>query len=193
MKRLIAKRPIQYMGRTYDCGETLPAHDGRMVDAWLGAATAEWSETERAAVAGAALESAKEAGNNDKAADALRAMGVAVEDDAGAFVGEERLAEQIRAVFAQERPQEGADGQGGQEPAGSANAAQEGGQSAAGPKMVTGHLDAAELAKMKKPELEKLAADMNVNISTAKNNEERAALIAAVPVQAPADESGGAQ
>lgn len=32
MKRLLANRPIQYMGRTYDRGETIPAHDGRMVE-----------------------------------------------------------------------------------------------------------------------------------------------------------------
>lgn len=69
-------------------------------------------------------------------------------------------------------------------------AAQENGQE---PEMVTGHLDAAELAKMKKPDLEDLAEKLGVDISGAKNNQERAELIAAVPVLAPADENGSAQ
>lgn len=59
--------------------------------------------------------------------------------------------------------------------------------------MVEGHLDADQLATMKKAELEQLAADLGVDISGAKNNRERAELIAAVPVQAPAKEAGSAQ
>ena len=59
--------------------------------------------------------------------------------------------------------------------------------------MVEGHLDPDQLAKWSKADLEKLASDMGVDISGAKNNAERAALIAAVPVQAPANENGGAQ
>ena len=42
-------------------------------------------------------------------------------------------------------------------------------------------------------DLEKLADQLGVDISGAKNNKERAELIAAVPVQAPANETGGAQ
>lgn len=58
--------------------------------------------------------------------------------------------------------------------------------------MVEGHLDAEQLATMKKAALEKLADQLGVDISGAKNNKERAELIAAVPVQAPAHETGGA-
>ena len=58
--------------------------------------------------------------------------------------------------------------------------------------MVEGHLDAEQLATMKKADLEKLADQLGVDISGAKNNTERAELIAAVPVQAPAHETGGA-
>lgn len=68
--------------------------------------------------------------------------------------------------------------------------AEENGQEA---EMVEGHLDAEQLATMKKAELEQLAADLGVDISNAKNNRERAELIAAVPVQAPAKEAGSAQ
>lgn len=59
--------------------------------------------------------------------------------------------------------------------------------------MVEGHLDAEQLATMKKADLEKLADQLGVDISGAKNNKERAELIAAVPVQAPAKEAGSAQ
>ena len=68
--------------------------------------------------------------------------------------------------------------------------AQENGQEG---KMVEGHLDAEQLATMKKAELEKLADQLGVDISSAKNNKERAELIAAAPVQAPANETGGAR
>lgn len=57
--------------------------------------------------------------------------------------------------------------------------------------MVEGHLDAEQLATMKKADLEKLADQLGVDISGAKNNKERAELIAAAPVQAPANETGG--
>ena len=59
-------------------------------------------------------------------------------------------------------------------------------------KMLEGHLDPDQLATMKKNALEKLAVQLGVDISGAKNNKERAELIAAVPVQAPAHETGGA-
>lgn len=62
--------------------------------------------------------------------------------------------------------------------------------------MLTGHLDAADLEKWKKADLEKLAADMGVDISKAKNNTERAAILAAVEVKTPANDpenGGGAQ
>lgn len=114
MKKLIAKRPVLYLGRMYDKGDTLPANDQKMVTAWLNAKSAAWDGQE-----------------------------------------------------AEESRQEG--------------------------KMVEGHLDAEQLATMKKAELEKLADQLGVDISSAKNNKERAELIAAVPVQAPANETGGAR
>ena len=40
MKRLTAQRPILYGGRMYEAGDTLPAHDKRMVQAWLSAKSA---------------------------------------------------------------------------------------------------------------------------------------------------------
>ena len=49
MKRLTAKRPVLYMGRMYKAGETLPANDQKMVTAWLGAGSAEWTGEQSAA------------------------------------------------------------------------------------------------------------------------------------------------
>lgn len=136
MKKLIAKRPVLYLGRMYDKGDTLPANDQKMVTAWLNAKSAAWDGQE-------AEESRQEA-----------------QEGAGQ-----------------------ADGSQGQE-------AQENGQEAG---MVEGHLDPDQLATMRKADLEKLADQMGVDISGAKNNKERAELIAAAPVQPPANETGGAR
>ena len=144
MKKLIAKRPVLYLGRMYDKGDTLPANDQKMVTAWLNAKSAAWDGQE-------AEESRQEA-----------------QEGAGQADGS---------------PQDSQNRNGGQE-------AQENGQEA---KMLEGHLDAEQLATMKKADLEKLADQLGVDISGAKNNKERAELIAAVPVQAPANETGGAR
>lgn len=166
MKKLIAARPIQYMGRTYEAGEVLPAYDGKMVDAWLKAGTAKMeTAAERVTIQGQTAPTV-----NDLAADALRSMGVTIEDDAGAFVGTDNLLEQVRKL------------------AGVTPSAGKGED-----KLVEGHLDPKQLATMKKGDLEAMAKRLGVDISGAKNNAERAALIAAVPVQAPADDVGGAQ
>lgn len=143
MKKLIAKRPVLYLGRMYDAGDTLPANDQKMVTAWLNAKSAEWG---------------------------------------GQEVQESRQEAQESA--------EQADGSQGSQEQNEGQEAEENGQEA---EMVEDHLDAEQLATMKKAELEQLAADLGVDISNAKNNRERAELIAAVPVQAPAKEAGSAQ
>lgn len=184
MKKLIAARPIQYMGRTYERGETIPAHDGTMVAAWLNAGTAAWAMDDQG---DAEILTAKKAGHAEHmAACVLRDLGVAIQDDNGNFVGPDTLEEQIRelAVGGQERPQEDGDGQDGRKHAETENGGQ-GGKDAAverenaagAPETLTGYLDPEQLAGMKKEALEKLAAQLNVDISKAKNNRERAALI----------------
>ena len=142
MKKLIAKRPVLYLGRMYDAGDTIPANDQKMVTAWLNAKSAAWDGQE-------AKESRQEAQESAKQADGSQ-------DSRGQNGGQE---------------------------------AQENGQ---GAEMVEGHLDPDQLATMKKAGLEKLAARLGVDISGAKNNKERAELIAATTVQAPANETGGA-
>ena len=43
MKALTAKRAVLYQGRMYEPGDTLPAGDSTMVEAWLEAESAEWT------------------------------------------------------------------------------------------------------------------------------------------------------
>lgn len=171
MKRLTANRPIQYMGRTYDRGETIPAHDGRMVDAWLKAGSAKWENTELLADT-----KAQDKGAMDPMAacvlQVLDGLGVKITDDAGEFCGEAELAARITAAVMPE----------GWDP--EAVPVQ-------GVEAITAHLDAATLSKLKTEDLEKLAADMGVDLSGAKNNTDRAEMIAAVEVLIP--KSGSVQ
>lgn len=200
MKKLIAQRPIQYMGRTYESGEAIPAHDPNMVAAWLRANSAAWTGTDLEDTARAAVrEAARRSKVNDLAAEAIRAMGVTIEDDAGEFVGASSMEEQIRALFAHGSLQDGGETKEGQEPAGSGNNVQNGqetpgeaenGGDSGAPAMLTGHLDAAQLERMKKEDLLDLAAKLGVDVSAAKNQKERAQLIAAVEVKAPENDGG---
>jgi hypothetical protein len=149
MMKLIAMRPVLYAGRTYERGDALPAHDTKMVEAWLRAGSAAWD--------------------------------------------------------GQKTCQDGGNGQGGQEPGGGEKPGQDGqkapedGKNEQGggePDMVTGHLDPEQLERMSKADLLDLAEKLGVDVSEAKNNTERARLIAAVEVQAPANDpenDGGAQ
>ena len=125
MKRLIAKRPVLYLGRTYQAGDTLPANDGRMVTAWLNAGTATWNVQEAA--------ERKETGGGT------------------ADTGNEKTAE---------------------------NASQG---------AVKGHLDAEQLGEMTKADLEKLAADMGVELPRGAAKALIIEKLAAVTVQAPAE------
>lgn len=43
-KVLTALRPILYLARQYKVGESLPANDAKMVEAWIAAGSAEWRE-----------------------------------------------------------------------------------------------------------------------------------------------------
>lgn len=176
MKRLIAKRAVLYGARMYQPGDPLPAGDVKMVDTWLRAGSAAWAgDTQEAA---AEMEAARHSKVNDMAAEAIRDMGVTIENDAGEFVGASSMEDQIRALFGNKSLQNNSD---------------DGVLALDTVKLVDGHLDPEQLATMKKADLVDLADKLGVDISAAKNNAERAALIAAVTVQAPADEDGGAR
>ena len=186
MKKLVAKKPIQYGGRMYAPGERIPAHDAEMVAAWLKAGTAEWAGGPPVP---AAPQYADESPANEIAA-ALTAMGVNVTHDDGSFVGADALADSLRAIFAPIEPGNAAsDTEGSTTPENGATGAQEGGVAT---ETVTGKLDAEEIAKtMSRDALDKMATDMGLDISACKNKLDVAKLIAAVPVQAPAPENGG--
>lgn len=72
------------------------------------------------------------------------------------------------------------------------NEGQEGKENGQEAKMVEGHLDPDQLSTMKKSDLEKLAEQLGIDISGAKNNKERAELIASATVQVPETETGSA-
>ena len=97
------------------------------------------------------------------------------------------------AEESRQEAQEGAGQADGSQDSRGQNGGQEGQENGQEAGMVEGHLDPDQLATMRKADLEKLADQLGVDISGAKNNKERAELIAAVPVQAPANETGGAQ
>ncbi len=59
-----------------------------------------------------------------------------------------------------------------------------------GPETPKNHLDPEGLMKMTRPEMEKLAVDMGVDVSGAKNKTEIAQLLAAVPVSVDEDADG---
>jgi len=173
MKKLVAKKHIQYGGRTYAPGATIPAYDQMMVSAWLRAETAVWEYTEP-------VQLAEVLPVEVETVAALAELGVEIADEDGNFIGMDALTDNLRAIFA---PQN-FDGDEDENPE-SGTAGDQSGQ--------TGYLGAAELKTWKKAELEKLAADMGVDISGAKNNDERAELLAAVPVRVDDDEKRGAQ
>lgn len=143
MKRLTAQRPILYGGRMYEAGDTLPAHDKRMVQAWLSAKSA------------------------------------AVIDDAA------------------EVPPPPADADGGQNDAEATQAtedtADETQSGDTGTEMVEGHLTTEQLEEMTKDDLKKLAKDMGVDLPRGAAKALIVERLAAVTVQAPADNGGGAQ
>lgn len=61
MKALTAKRAVLYQGRMYEPGDTLPAGDSRMVEAWLQAESAEWTgEDQKPAQEGQEIQGAAE-------------------------------------------------------------------------------------------------------------------------------------
>lgn len=64
MKKLVAKIPILFQGRMYEVGETLPAYEEKMVDAWLRAKSAELIDTAKPATTANDGEDAPRASQN---------------------------------------------------------------------------------------------------------------------------------
>lgn len=167
MVKLTARRPILYQGRMYEPGDPLPAHDGRMVSAWLDAKSAEWTGEKPATDT---AENAAHAGTAESAGNGLEA---AQESQDG----------KDAAQGAQE-------GQDGKDAAQGTQEGQDDDQDTVN--MVEGHLDANDLEAMKKDDLERLADDMGVKLPRGATKALIVKLLAEEPVQAPAS-GGGAQ
>ena len=65
MKRLTAQRPILYGGRMYQAGDTLPAYDKRMVQAWLSAGSAKMTDDAAVEAADATQDAQEAAGTTE--------------------------------------------------------------------------------------------------------------------------------
>lgn len=170
MKRLTAKRPVLYMGRMYKAGETLPANDQKMVTAWLGAGSAEWTGEQSAAPE----QAAEVTGGGQDAQDGTNGAGDAQDG--------------------QKTAQDGANGAGDAQNGQGENGAQDGQKTAQGGGMVEGNLDPTQLEGMNKDALLALAKDMGVDLPRGATKALIIERLAAVPVQAPASEdNGGAQ
>ena len=159
MKKLIAQRPIQYMGQGYKRGDALPAADPQMVGAWLRAGSAVWDGGGVPPVPQAISYRTPEL----EAADVLAALDVRIVDDDGAFIGEDALIQSIvSAVRALDE-----DTLDFEEAGAELNANED------------GHLSKAGLEKLTKAELQDLAAELGVDLSACKNNAERVEALAA--------------
>lgn len=65
MKRLTAQRPILYGGRMYQAGDTLPAYDKRMVQAWLSTGSAKMTDDAAEEAAGVGQDGTESATTQD--------------------------------------------------------------------------------------------------------------------------------
>ena len=173
MKRLIAKRPILYLGRMYQEGEALPGGDAKMVDAWVRNKSAEWSG-----------ENAKTAQDTQGTQDGQDGA----QDTQGTQDGQD-------GAQGTQDDQDGTQGtQGGQDGTQGTQDGQDGTQGTQDGGMIAGHLDPKDLESLKKADLERMATDMGLEISEAKTKADLIAVITAAEVYAPAeDENGGAQ
>lgn len=158
MKRLTAQRPILYGGRMYEAGDTLPAHDKRMVQAWLSAKSA--------AVIDDAAEVPPPPADADGGQDGT--------ENADTTQGTQEATD---ATEGTQESQENHDDN----------------HSGDNTDMVEGHLDPAQLEEMTKDDLKKLAKDMGVDLPRGAAKALIVERLAAVTVQAPADNGGGAQ
>ena len=177
MKALTAKRAVLYQGRMYEPGDTLPAGDSKMVEAWLQAESAEWT--------GEAEEHAQEApeGNQD-ATEAPEGN----QDATEAPEGNQGTTEAPEGNQGTTEAPEGNQG---------TTEAPEGNQDATEDTegtldVVSGHLTRESLETMTKTNLEKLAKDMGVEIPRGATKALIIDRLAAAPVEVPAPD-GGAQ
>jgi len=181
MKKLIAKRPIQYQGKLYARGDAVPANDPVMTAAWLRAASAAFEEAPERRKEPPTPDSAEVCRQTaeHEASSVLEALGVAITDEAGDFVGKEALTEQLR-ILGQNLMQEYEDVI---PPAPGAPARGELPEDKVLDTDPNGHFTQASLSRLTKAELMELAQDMKVDISGCRTNAERVEALAAVDAE----------
>lgn len=180
MKRLTAQRPILYGGRMYQAGDTLPAYDKRMVQAWLSAESAKMTD-DAAEEATMPLQDAD--GGQDGTENADTTQGTQEVTDA--TEGTQEVTDATEGNQESQESQENHDGN----------------HSGESTDMVEGHLDPAQLGEMNKDDLKKLAKDMGVDLPRGAAKALIVERLAAAIVQTPAaaivppaaDNGGGAQ
>ena len=180
MKRLTAQRPILYGGRMYQAGDTLPAYDKRMVQAWLSAESAQMTD-DAAEEATMPLQDAD--GGQDGTENADTTQGTQEVTDA--TEGTQEVTDATEGTQESQESQENHDGN----------------HSGESTDMVEGHLDPAQLGEMNKDDLKKLAKDMGVDLPRGAAKALIVERLAAAIVQTPAaaivppaaDNGGGAQ
>lgn len=177
MKRLTAQRPILYGGRMYQAGDTLPAYDKRMVQAWLSAESAKMTDD-------AAEEATMPPQDADGGQDGTESAD-ATQDTQGAADTTEGTQDAQDTADATGGTQENTDGD----------------HSGGDTDMVEGHLDPKQLEEMNKDDLKKLAKDLGVDLPRGAAKALIVERLAAAIVQTPAaaivppaaDNGGGAQ
>ena len=190
MKRLTAQRPILYGGRMYQAGDTLPAYDKRMVQAWLSAESAKMTD-DAAEEATMPLQDAD--GGQDGTENADTTQGTQEVTDATEGTQE--------VPDATEGTQEVTDAPEGTQESQESQENHDGNHSGESTDMVEGHLDPAQLGEMNKDDLKKLAKDMGVDLPRGAAKALIVERLAAAIVQTPAaaivppaaDNGGGAQ
>ena len=174
MKRLTAQRPILYGGRMYQAGDTLPAYDKRMVQAWLSAESAKMTD-----------DAAEEATMPPQDADGGQDGTENADTTQGTQGAADTTEDAQEAPDTTEGTQENPDGD----------------HSGGDTDMVEGHLDPKQLEEMNKDDLKKLAKDMGVDLPRGAAKALIVERLAAAIVQTPAaaivppaaDNGGGAQ
>lgn len=173
MKRLTAQRPILYGGRMYQAGDTLPAYDKRMVQAWLSAESAKMTDdaAEEATMPPQDADGGQDGTENDDTTQGTQEV-----------------------TDATEGTQESQESQESQEN-------HDGNHSGESTDMVEDHLDPKQLEEMNKDDLKKLAKDLGVDLPRGAAKALIVERLAAAIVQTPAaaiappaaDNGGGAQ
>ena len=184
MKRLTAQRPILYGGRMYQAGDTLPAYDKRMVQAWLSAGSAKMTGDAAAEATDATQDAQEAAGTTEDTQGTQEAAGT-TQEAAGTTEDTQGTQEITDATEGTQESQENPGGD----------------HSGDDTDMVEGHLDPKQLEEMNKDDLKKLAKDLGVDLPRGAAKALIVERLAAAIVQTPAaaivppaaDNGGGAQ